>query len=885
MTRIAAWFRRPRLDRELEKELQFHLDQHVQDLVDAGMSPDAARRQARIELGGVDQVKQRVRDSRSGAWLDRLRCDSRDALRGIGRAPGIALTAIVLIALVIGGNTTIFSAVNGILRKPARGVQATRLVTLQSQVDGQPPRPNHSYPDYLDYVSASTSVRPLLGYAFERFTITLPNGSYAVRGGMVTSNYFEALGVDLVRGRSFSSQESGLDASGLVAVIGYRFWQEQLGGKEEAIGQPVALNGHPATVIGVAPPEFQGAWLADSAQVWVPLLAYARIDEQDEELSDRSSGPILAIGRLADGASLSTAQAEFATISSRLAAAYPDTNRGKSVTLVRYSVTAGGDSFVNQQQSMFLAIFAAITLLTVVIVCANVANLMLARAAVRQRETAVRRSLGATELGIVRTLLIEGLIISLAAWLVACLFAWWTSGVLIRLVPPAAQGSAIPIDFTPDWRVMIFAMGLALLATVAFTLPPAVRAWHQDVLPWLKAGEQGVIQGRARLSSALVIVQLALAVLLLTGAGLAFRSTSLITGRSLGFETANLVLTTITTNGVATSEETNRALLERVRERLRSAPGVRSVSFARSVPSMPDRRWREDPVRIRTDQEPRRTWVNVVGPEYLRVLGLSPVAGRELGADDDRQIRTVAMINEDLANALWPGQSAVGQTLILRPGQPPAEIVSVAPNVLFGGYATQTRPNFVFLSQQHEPAPPGEMTFYIRHTGTLDAVAPAIGRALRDVDSRIPIVYTRTLDTELNTNTWHVRFISTLLVVFAMGSLLIAAIGQYAVIAFDMRRRTRDFGIRIALGASTRRLVSEAIQEGLRWTATGLLFGFGLSLAAGRAFRSLLFGITPTDTATYVGVFIVLGGTSLLACYLPSRRVTRIDPMQALRQD
>jgi predicted permease len=887
MPRIIAWFRRQRLDRDLERELRFHVDQHVRDLIAGGASPEDAQRQARIELGGIDQVKERVRESRSGAWFDRLRCDTRDAARGLKRTPGIAGTAILLIALVIGGNTTIFSMVHGILTKPARGVQASRLVTLGSTINGRP-EPTHSYPEYLEYVSASTTVRPLLAYGFERFTLTMPAGSFAFRGGLVTNNYFGTLGVQLLRGRAFTDDENRLGASGLVAVVSYRVWQEQFHGAEDVIGQAVVLNGHPATVIGVAPAGFQGTLLAETNQLWVPLLAYARLAGQEAALTTLSDRPLVVIGQLAAGASLSAAQGEFTVISSRLEAAYPETNRGKTVVLVPYSVTAGGNSVVARQGSRFLAIFSVITMLTVVIVCANVANLMLARAAVRQRETAVRHSLGATRLGIVRALLIEGLVIAFVAWLGACLFALWTSRVIVGLFPPAAQGSALPLDFTPDWRVVAYAMGLALVATIVFTLPPALRAWRQDVLPWLKAGEQGIVQGRSRLSSALVIVQLALAVLLLTSAGLAYRSTSMISGRSLGFETEGLVLTTVSTMGAAApgaNDELNRALLERIRERLRSAPGVRSVSYARSVPSMPDRIWRQDPVRSRDADASVRAWVNVVGPDYLRVLGVSPLAGREFTADDRSATRAVAIINQDLADALWPGQAAVGHVVELRAGHGPVEIVGVTANALFSGFSRETRPYYVFLPQSQEPAQPGETTFYVRYTGTLDTIAPALGRALRGVDERIPIVYMRTLDTELNANTWAIRFISMLLVLFAAGSLVIAAIGQYAVVAFDMKRRTRDFGIRIALGASSQQLLGAAVREGLRWTAAGLLIGFALSLGAGRVFRSVLFGITPTDAFTYLGVFVVLAITSLLACYLPARCVSQIDPMQALRQE
>jgi putative ABC transport system permease protein len=341
----------------------------------------------------------------------------------------------------------------------------------------------------------------------------------------------------------------------------------------------------------------------------------------------------------------------------------------------------------------------------------------------------------------------------------------------------------------------------------------------------------------------------------------------------------------VNTNGAAATDESNRALLEQLRERLRTAPGVQAVTYARSVPSMPDRIWRMDPVQASGVAQPMRAWVNTVGPDYLRVLGVSWQAGRPLTAGDRAGARPVAVINQDLAESLWPGQSAVGRSLQLRPGHAPVEVAGVTANALFSGYGNEVRPHFVFLSQLQEPSPPGETTFYVRYSGTLDAIAPAIGRALQDVDSRVPIVSLRTLDSELNTNTWPIRFISQLLALFAVGSLVIAAIGQYAVIAFDMKRRTRDFGIRIALGASRSQLLGAALQEGLRWTIAGLLTGFALSLAAGRAFRSILFGITPTDASTYLAVFILLAITSLLACYLPARGVTRIDPLKALRQE
>ena len=430
LRRLAAatrWiFRRDTAERELHDELRTFMDMSAKARQREGLPAADAKRQAVLELGGLEQVKERVRESHSGAWFDRLRFDTRDALRGLRRTPGVACTAILLIGLVIGGNTTIFSMVYGILTKPARGVQASRLVTLGSSVNGQPD-PAHNYRDFVEYVSNAKTVRSLVGNQSERFTLTLPTGSFAFRGALVTNNYFETLGVPLVRGRAFSESESRLDASGLVAVVSYRVWQDQFHGTEDILGQSVMLNGHPATVIGVVSAGFQGTSLSETSHVWVPLLAYARLDGQADRL-----GGLLVMGQLAPGTSLSAAQSEFRAISSQLEAAYPDTNRARTVVVLPYSVTAGGNSILAQRGSLFLAIFSVITMLTVIIVCANVANLMLARAAARQRETAVRHSLGATRIGIVRALFIEGLLVSLAAWAGACLFAVWTS----RLVDP-----------------------------------------------------------------------------------------------------------------------------------------------------------------------------------------------------------------------------------------------------------------------------------------------------------------------------------------------------------------------------------------------------------------------------------------------------------------
>ena len=863
----------------LDEDIKDHLDRETEDNIDRGMSPDEARRQAILKFGNVALVTEDTRRVWTWTAVEHLLADLGSGVRILTRSPGVSVTAIALIALVIGGNTIIFSMVHGLLTKPAPAIPESNLVSLGWSVDRQAVHPTDSYANYLDVAAAAQTVRPMLAFRFERFTLTHRDGSYAVYGSIVTPGYFDTLGLTLARGRAFTEDEAR--AAELTAVISHRIWAEHFQQRDDVIGERIVLNGLPATIVGIAPARFQGLWLGERSDVWVPLVGYARGHGQARLLEDRTGGPFAMIGRLAPGVSLREARSELSTIAARLQTAYPDANKRKAIAVFRYSATAAGDSMIAQRGPQFLALFSVITVLTLLIVCANVANLMLARAVARQREMAVRRSFGASQLRVIRLVLAEGIAISGAAWAVACVFAWILSTAMARWVPPSEGGAPFVVDFTPDWKVVAYAMALAAAGTVAFTIGPAVRAWRQDVLPFLKAGEQGVVAGRSRLASGLVVLQLAFAVLLLAGAGLVYRSFSLADALDLGFNRDRVLLVTINVDGVP--EGARATLLERMRERLRGVPEVDEVAYAR-VP--PKEYWGTEQVRVAgAGAQPILAEQNSVGPDYLRVLGLAPRLGRELTVEDGTRTTAVAVINEHLAQALWPGATPVGRTLLLGPRQQPVEVVGVAPNAFFSGFRREERPYFVFLPVRSDPQPSGQTTFYVRYNGALDRVAPAIGRALAEVDSRAPIVYVRTMDTQLASIISVVRMLTTMLQVFAAVSLLIASLGQYAVLAFAMKRRTREFGLRMALGGSPRQILGAVIGEGLRLTVAGLAIGFALSLVAARALRSVLFGVSPTDPSTYTGVIVVLAAASLIACWLPARRASRVDPMQALREE
>jgi predicted permease len=814
--------------------------------------------------------------------------DLRSGARILTQAPALSATAALLVAIVIGGNTTVFSIVHGILKKPAAGVRATGLVRLNwiNEKTGTI-EPSASYPNYMDLLEQNALEPMLVSDSWRRLTLHHENGSYAVNGSLVSDNYFDTLGVRLAQGRGFADDASGTSASDIPVVISHNAWQNYFYGAD-VIGRPIRINQHPATIAGVAQRGFRGMRLGESADVWIPLLRFGRASGEESVLQDRFDALFDVTGRLAHDASLAQATVEIGAVWARLQASHPELKDWR-ITLVPYSAVAGSGTGLDHSSNRLLGILAIITMITLVVACANVANLLLGRAVARQREMALRQALGASRARILRLLFAEGFIISSLAASAAFLFAWWTARGLSGIVPPGEFSALTAVDFTPDWRVAAYAATLAAVALVAFTIAPAVRTWQLALLPWLRSGEQAVVQGRSTLSRALVVVQVAFSVLLLTCAGLAYRSLFLMGVTDPGFDTANLVRVTINTEGSATTAEMNRAIVEMLRGRLREVPGVRQVSYARLRTF--HRGWTGRGVRnSSTSSEPVNADINYVGAEFLSVLGV-PVAGREFTERDNAYATGSAVISRNLAEALWPGQSPIGRTVLIDQGNErerrpakEAQVVGVSADGFFSGFRREHL-KFVFLSAAQEPSMPGATVFHVRYTGSLDTIAPAIVRKVRDVDGRAAIAEIRTLESDVDAALWPIRVIATLLTAFAAGSLLIAAIGQYAAMSFEMRRRTREVGLRIALGASSRQVLTSVIKQGGGLTAIGLAIGFALSIATGRLLGRSFYGVTPTDPLTYLGVFALLFVASLVACILPARRASIVDPVVALRYE
>jgi predicted permease len=888
-----------RRTKDIPEEIDTHLAMATRERIERGMAPDEARAAAIREFGNVLLVRQTTREVWAWTWLEQLLQDMRLGARILRQAPALSATTIVLIALVVGGNTTIYSMVNSLLVSPAPGVTAERLVVVKHRQAGVLlTDPFISFPNYEDYARLATTVSGLTAWSDERVTVRTDAGNYAVWGTLVEPNYFETFGIDIAQGRALRRQDD--DATSVPGVLSHRFWRDRLGAAD-VIGQVILVNRVPVEVVGVAAEGFNGPLQTPGSQdVMLPIRAYYRAIGSPDTLADRSATVVLVAGRLATTASLSQAQAEFTTLLAQLYAAYRDrfttiapqggrvALENPGVAVSRYSASALLP--FADIAPRFLALFSVITLITLVIVSANVANLMLGRAVQRQRDTAVRQSLGAPRMRIVRLLVAEGATLALVAWAAACVCAWWTARVLLRFLEPRP---GLLDEARPDWTFAAYALLLVVVATLTFSIAPSLRAWRLHALPLLKAGEHSVVTGRTRLAGWLVVCQFAFSVVLVTSAGLAYRATSMFGAADVRFAHDDLLLATVRAGtvgafvSVAPQErevEQGFVRLERVREHLARLPGIDAVTYVRRIPGdYYNATW---PVWRDSTSLTVQAIVRPVGPEYLRTLGLSPIVGRDVSARDARGGRRTAVINRQLASELFGSSSPLGQTILFGARREAVDVVGVAPDARFDGPIHDPTPAYVLIAEQQLPGPSAtDPTYLVRYQGTLEAATSRVTQAIGEADASVAIVAMSTMNTRLEAMGVFETFLTRLIIAFAAVALLIATLGQYAVAAFNSSRRTREFGVRMALGASTTQVRWFVVREAWRLIVPALVMGFGVSAAAASVFRSVLLDVSPFDPLTYVLVTVLLATASLAASYLPAWRAGRTNVVEALRHE
>jgi putative ABC transport system permease protein len=806
--------------------------------------------------------------------------DIRFAARMLWKGRGVTAVAVAALALGVGANTAVFSVVNAALLKPLPYREPERLVRI-SEDSKAIPGMSVSYPDFLDWRRQQTS--------FELMAATQP-ASYNLSGGgeperlagrNVSPEFFAVLGVEPALGRSFTEEENRPGA-GRVAVISHGLWQRRFGSDPSILGRALTLNGEPYTVVGVTR---RGFVYGAPVDVYVPLGSLV-----DRMMMMRANHPgIYVVARLKPGVTAEGALRELKAIAARLEAQYPDSNAGVTAALQPLS-----EFFVGDVRPSLLVLLGAVGLV-LLIACANVANLLLARAASRGREIAIRTALGASRLRVMRQLLVESMLLSLAGGAAGLLLAVWSVDFLRTAasenLPPTAEVGL-------DANVLLFTLGVTLLTGLAFGLAPAVQASRADLNAALKEGSRSQTGGRSRrrVRSALVVAEVALSLLLLVGAGLLLKSFARLREAPLGFEPAGL-LTMQVSRSVGRGEPPARALayFDELRRRAGSLPGVKAVAYSAGLPQLgaiETTTW----VEGRPDPGPGKApqaVLYITSPGYLDAMGIRLVRGRFFDDGDTLSAPRVAVVDEEFARALFPGEDPVGQRLkgFEAEGVPPAEIVGVVGHVNNYGLnqAEPVKSQLYYAFKQIPEHLLGEVLggVYVaaRAEGDPAALAPPVRRESRAIDPAQPVYRVRTMEEVLAGSIATQRLSATLLTFFAAVALALAAVGIYGVMSYAVTQRRHEIGIRMALGAQGRDVLLMVVGQGMLLALLGLGLGLLAALALTRLLEGLLYGVSATDPFVFASVPVVLGAVALLANLVPARRAMRVDPLVALRHE
>ncbi|HEX8073328.1 MAG TPA: ABC transporter permease [Pyrinomonadaceae bacterium] len=810
--------------------------------------------------------------------------DVRYGLRMLWKSPGFTLVAVVALALGVGANTTIFSFVNALVLRPLAGVRASeQLVAVYTSDYSSGLYGASSYPDYVDFRQQADAFQGLAAY--EETLMSVSGGAEAerLRGAYVTGNYFDVLGVNARLGRALTTADDVTPGAHPVIVISAGLWRRRFGAEASALGRQLALDGRQFTVVGVAPEEFRGLRLGAPPEFWVPMMMNA-----PGALEGRGNRGLDITGRLKEGFTPAQAQAQLAGIAARLAAAYPDTNLGtlerpkepRPITVVREArVEPTAQPAIRFMSQLLLGVVGLVLL----IACANVANLLLARAAARQKEIAVRLALGAGRGRVVRQLLTESVLLAGLGGAVGLVAALWAVDVLPALLPPEDAGG---LDLSLDWRVLAFTCAVTLVTGVLFGLVPALRATRVELTSALKdeSGARGYGLRRFSLRGALVAAQLALSLVLLVGAGLFLHSLRRALTFDPGFAAHQLLLASLETRGANLNQEQGQLFYDQALERVRALPGVRAATLTRVIPLSGGGQRRSYQIAGYQPQpnEDRELNTNVVGPDFFTTMEIAVVRGRAFTAQDRAGAPPVVVVNEEFARRYFPDRDAVGQRLRQSPDEPYMEIVGVARNAKYRTLRERPLP-FVYIpaAQEYQRG----MTLVVRADGDPAALAGPVRAAVTALNRDVPVYAVRTMTEHIGAALASERLIATLLSVFGGAALLLAAVGLYGVMAYSVAQRTHEIGIRMALGAQRGDILRLVIGQGLAMVLVGAAAGLVIALAATRLVASLLFDLSATDPLAFAAVTILLALVALLACYLPARRAMKVDPMVALRYE
>ena len=910
-TGLRSLVRRNKVNRELDEELSAYLEMAAAEKMKLRMSRKEALREVRLERGSLEVTKEIVR---SGGWeffVETCWHDVLFGLRMLAKSPGFTATAVLTLVLGIGANTSIFSLLNAVMLQSIPVRHPEQLVVLRWSVHELPEESNigtssygdclwvpgvhqscsFSYPMYKAILAHTNVFSSVLAMAGAGQLDLSGNGPASLVGGeLVSGNYFDTLGVSSALGRTLAPSDDQPDATPVI-VLSYPYWQGAFGSAPDAVGKTIRLNGTPFTIVGVIDPRFTRLTPGKSHDIWVPLSQAASLEpswnDQRRTTDDATNWWLAIVGRLKPGGTMAQAQAATNLVfrNEMLHGAKPllkEIDEPQLALLPAQKGLVGFRQFYDKP-IYILTVAVGIVLL---IACANIAALLLARATAREREMAVRLALGAGRARIIRQLLTESLLLSSAGAALGIVLADWSAQALAAFISKNAY-STLFIDTRPDARILAFTLGIALLTGILFGIAPAFRGSRINVGPALKesAASPDATKVRGRrfgLGSALIVAQVALSVVVLTGAGLLVRTLANLRNIDPGFDTHNVLLFGINPKLAGYNNDRIQTLYSELQTRLASIPGVISASYS-SGTLLSAGQWTSG---VHIEGRPEKTTVETdmlaVGPSFFETMRLPLLNGRTFAASDLRSTQAVAIVNRTFVRRFLEGRNPIGLYL---GGTTPSgneverEIVGVVADAKYDDLRKPLEPTAYIPLQE------GEAHFALRTSTKPEALIPEVRRIVGALDDNLPLFDMRTQTETIDRLLFNERLVAKLSSLFGALALILACVGLYGLLSYEVARRTREIGIRTALGAQRREIFGLVMIQGLILAMVGALVGIGAAIGVTRYLGSLLYGIRATDPATFVIIAFLLIGVALLACYIPSRRATRVDPLLALRYE
>lgn len=820
--------------------------------------------------------------------MNTLLKDLRYAVRMLLKTPGVTLVAVITLALGIGANTAIFSGVNAFIFRPLPVPEPDRLVRPVEVTEDRGIADELSYPDFVDYRNQSTSFTGLAAEDMLQVAIDSQDQSDVIWGQVVSGNYFDVVQVKPILGRAFTAEEDSALGGHPVVVLSHSLWERRFASDPNIVGKTLRLNNRQYQVIGVTPQSFKGTKFGLSLDFWAPMAMSEELRGSAGLLAERDSHWMNVIGRLKPGVSLSQASAEVGAIATRLNQTYPDSRATSTQAKVLTELDGRWDeAAVVIKSAGFVAM--AIVGLVLLIACANVANLLLARAAVRRKEIGIRLALGASRGRLVRQLLTESLLLSLVGGALGLLVAHWMTNLMQGFIP-VLQYNIVNDFFALDSRALVFTAVVSIVTGIIFGLAPAWNSSNPALVPVLKGETEIVQKGKTRrvtLRSSLVVAQVALSLVVLVCAGLFIKSFRKAQQMDPGFDSRNALLVTLNPQLVGYDDDRSRTFYQQAIERVSGIPGVEAVGVTRLLP-LGDSSNSNGPIlkegeTLARGSAGRDVMTNVVSPGYFDAMQIAFIDGRNFDQRDKKDTQRVVVINQRMAQVLWPGESAVGKRIFIgADSRDPLEVVGVVETGKYRSLAEDPKMFFYYPITQRRPA---SMTLVVRTSTEPRNFVGAIRHEMQSIDRSVPLSSVKTMPDHMTWPLWGPNMAASLSLAFGVIALLLSSVGLYSVMAYVVSQRTREVGIRMALGASRQNVLKLIATQGMKLAVVGTTIGILLSLALVKVMSSLLIGISGYDVTTFLIVSLLLILVAFVACYLPARRATKVDPLIALRYE